>query len=189
MVNVLEQFQKVAPYILNSVKARVTANESDEAVLVIIQEEILHYFDAFRNMSEQYLAFNDEQRHQFASVMYELVAPLSQGIKAPVNPVYESFVKVTGKTGALEFITHHQHHDDVDSYDIYQRNDGMQLAVNAAGTAVFTRPFKSANWLKAGFEANLEYYWLVNKGIKIRDGANKKAVFIDGVLSIESEEV
>lgn len=76
--------------------------------------------------------------------------------------------------------------ETVQEFDIYQRADGVQLAVNCNGIASFMRPFKNANWLQAGFETNLEYFWLVSQGVKIWGHPNQKAVFIDGVLSVES---
>ncbi|MBH0365753.1 hypothetical protein PL246_09725 [Salmonella enterica] len=71
----------------------------------------------------------------------------------------------------------------VTSFSIWQRSDGMQLAVNAEGTASFMRPFKQASWLRAGFEANLEYYWLVEKGVSINTQPSEVAFFHDGVLT------
>ncbi|EAW8084272.1 hypothetical protein DBN05_000620 [Salmonella enterica subsp. enterica serovar Anderlecht] len=70
----------------------------------------------------------------------------------------------------------------VTSFSIWQRSDGMQLAVNAEGTASFMRPFKQASWLRAGFEANLEYYWLVEKGVTINETPKLTAYYHDGIL-------
>ncbi|MEM0567574.1 hypothetical protein [Salmonella enterica] len=68
-------------------------------------------------------------------------------------------------------------------FSIWQRADGMQLAVNAEGTAVYMRPFKQAAWLRAGFEANLEYYWLVEKGVTINETPKLTAYYDDGILN------
>lgn len=68
-------------------------------------------------------------------------------------------------------------------YDIYQRNDGVQIAVNAEGTTCFMRPFKQAAWLRAAFEANLEYYWKVAKDVTINNVRNEIISFQDGILT------
>ncbi|XGI81154.1 hypothetical protein ACED16_05345 [Enterobacter hormaechei] len=187
MEKLLEQFKAIAPYILDNVMARLTGEENEDAALAIIHEEILHYFEAHQNMTMQYLAFTEDQRRAFAKIMYDIHHLKGEKATAKPNPVYESFVKETGKSGALEFICHHLSRDDLNSFDIYQRADGIQLAVNADGKAEFIRPFKSANWLNAGFEASLDYYWLVSKGEKIWGRPNRTAVFNDGILTVSEE--
>lgn len=67
--------------------------------------------------------------------------------------------------------------------DVYQRADGAQIAVNAEGTTCFMRPFKQAAWLRAGFEANLEYFWKVEKGVTINNVRNEIITFQGGVLT------
>lgn len=239
---ILEKFKAVAPGITRSVAVRVTAETSDAEIMVVIHEEIAHHFEAFNNMTAQYLAFNADQRREFAGIMYDLLAPTAQNVKATLNPVYEKFVTETGKSGALNFICHQLenkssttntpavisgkgyneeyaqacgqgvfhwvkvqgsqgmdgYHEfgtkaEVDElvnfltpapiYRVYQRADGMQLAVSAEGTASFMRPFKQASWLRAGFEANLEYYWLVEKSVSINTQPSEVVFFHDGVLT------
>lgn len=104
MEKALEQFKQIAPHILGNVKARLTGSESDEAKLQIIHEEIVKYFAGWQSFFKQYLCFNDNQRRDFSELMYDMVLPLAQNHEAPLNPVYENFVKETGKTGALNFI-------------------------------------------------------------------------------------
>lgn len=106
MEKLLEQFKAIAPYILDGVLARLTGEEKEEAALAIIHEEILHYFEAHQNMAMQYLTFNEDQRRAFAEVMYDIHQVKGEKATAKLNPVYEKFVKETGKTGALEFICH-----------------------------------------------------------------------------------
>ncbi|HDT2074314.1 TPA: hypothetical protein RCG84_000421 [Enterobacter roggenkampii] len=103
----IAQFKKVAPAIVHNVKARITGSERDEALMKIIHEEIAHHFAGWQRFFTQYVNFTEDQRREFSGIMYDLVAPLSQGLKGSVNPIYENFVKTTGKTGALNFITHH----------------------------------------------------------------------------------
>ncbi|EIS4806091.1 hypothetical protein ACSD30_000767 [Escherichia coli] len=69
-------------------------------------------------------------------------------------------------------------------YNVYQRADGIQIAVNINGTACFMRPFKQAAWLRTGFEAKLEYYWLVDKQVSISDTPNLMAHFDNGRLEV-----
>lgn len=88
----------------------------------------------------------------------------------------------THHTEALE-INESLHPAPVTLFNIWQRSDGMQLAVNADGTAVYMRPFKQAAWLRAGFEANLEYYWLVEKGVAINETPKLTVYYDDGILN------
>lgn len=183
MEKMMKHLKMVANAVIPTVRDRITPNTSDDEAVDIIHEAILHWSDSFANFTRQYLTFNTDQRLAFAEIMYELVAPTAQNVKTTLNPVYEKFVTETGKTGALNFICHQLTPAPV--YSIYQRADGMQLAVNANGTASFMRPFKQASWLRAGFEANLEYYWLVEKGVEISEPQNSKAFYEEGILKTE----
>ena len=184
MEKVLEQFKAIAPYIIDSVMTRLTGNETEDAAIAIIHQEILHYFEAHQNMTMQYLAFNEDQRRAFADVMYDIHEVKGKKSPATLNPVYEKFVKETGKTSALDFICRTPSTDDR-LFSVYQRADGMQLAVDSQGTALLMRPFKQAGWLRAGFEANLEYYWLVDKDLEINATPKLTAFLNDGVLDTE----
>ena len=181
----IKKFSAIAPYIIGNVMARLNGDESEEQSLTIIHEEILHYFEAHRNMTMQYLAFNEDQRKVFAEMMYDIHK--EKGVKAAprLNPVYEKFVKETGKTGSLDFICHKLSGADENSCNIYQRTDGMQIAVDQLGTTKFMRPFKQAKWLRAGFEANLEYFWMVESGVKITPEPDQIASYDNGFLSVE----
>ncbi|MDK9356757.1 hypothetical protein [Lelliottia wanjuensis] len=107
MEKILEQFKTVvAPHVLGNVKARLNGTESDEVKLAIIHEEIVKYFTGWQNFFHQYLCFNENQRRDFSELMYDMVLPLAQNHEPVANPVYEKFVKETGKTGAREFICH-----------------------------------------------------------------------------------
>ena len=180
MEKMMKHLKMVAGPVIPAVRARITPETSEEEALAMVHEEILRWSESFANFAKQHLLFNTEQRRKFAGIMYDLLAPVVQNVEVTINPVYEKFAKQTGKSGALNFICHQLSPSPV--YSIYQRADGMQLAVNAEGTASFMRPFKQASWLRAGFEANLEYYWLVQKGVTINETPKLTAYYHDGIL-------
>lgn len=105
MKNIIEQFKKVAPFIVTNVKARVTAEMSETEIGQVIHEEIMNFFTKQQQMTTEYLTFDADKRAAFASAMYELLAPLAEAFKDAVNPKYAAYVESTGKTGALNFIT------------------------------------------------------------------------------------
>ena len=105
MENILNQFKKVAPFIVANVKAHVTAEMTDAEVMAVIHEEIVAYFNKQQQMTAEYLAFGEDKRATFAGVMYEILAPMAASFKDAVNPKYAAYVAATGKTGALNFIT------------------------------------------------------------------------------------
>lgn len=105
MKNILEQFKKVAPFIVTSVKARITAEMTDEAIMSVIHDEIVAFFNKQQQMTTEYLTFDANERAAFASAMYELLAPMAEVFKEAANPEYAAYVAKTGKTGALNFIT------------------------------------------------------------------------------------
>ncbi|HAC7850923.1 TPA_asm: hypothetical protein G0E33_08545 [Salmonella enterica] len=176
----MKHLKMVAGPVIPAIRARITPETSEEEALTIVHEEIIRWSESFANFAKQHLLFNTEQRRKFAGIMYDLLVPVAQNVEVTINPVYEKFAKQTGKSGALNFICHQLSPAPV--YSIYQRADGMQLAVNAEGTASFMRPFKQASWLRAGFEANLEYYWLVEKGVTINETPKLTAYYHDGIL-------
>lgn len=101
----INEFKKIAPYIVETVKARVTDTMSDDEVMQIIHAEIVSFFEKQQNMFTQFLTFTSEQRTIFTGIMYDVLAPLAATTKPTINPVYQSYVERTGKTGALNFIT------------------------------------------------------------------------------------
>lgn len=104
MEKILNQFKKVAPFIVESVKARVTAEMIDAEVMLIIHEEIMTFFQKQQQMTNEYLTFDEDKRATFAAVMYEILAPMAASFKGGVNQKYAEYVEKTGKTGALNFI-------------------------------------------------------------------------------------
>ena len=56
----INEFKKIAPAIVESVKARVTNEMTDEEVMAVIHEEIVSYFDKQQQMMVEYLTFNQE---------------------------------------------------------------------------------------------------------------------------------
>ena len=101
----INEFKKIAPYIVESVKVRVTSEMGDEEIMQIIHIEIILFFEKQQNMFVQFLNFTSEQRNVFTGIMYDVLAPLAANMKPVVNPVYQDYVDRTGKTGALNFIT------------------------------------------------------------------------------------
>lgn len=101
----INEFKKIAPYIVENVKALVSAKMSDEEVMKVIHAQIISFFENQQNMFTQYLNFTDEQRCLFADIMYSVIAPLAKEMKQTLNPVYMEYVERTGKTGAKNFIT------------------------------------------------------------------------------------
>lgn len=101
----INEFKKIAPYIVENVKSLVSAEMSDEEVLELIHGQIINYFEKQQNMFTQYLTFTDEQRSLFSQIMYSAVAPLAKEMKQTLNPVYVEYMERTGKTGAKNFIT------------------------------------------------------------------------------------
>ena len=59
-------------------------------------------------MAIQYLAFTEDQRREFAGIMYELMKPLTENVKPAWNPKYLEYVERTGNTGALNYMTNAQ---------------------------------------------------------------------------------
>ena len=101
----INEFKKIAPYIVEAVKERVSNDMSDDEIMQIIHAEIMSFFEKQQNMFTQFLTFTSEQRAAFTSVMYDVLAPLAATVKTTPNPIYQSYVERTGKTGALNFIT------------------------------------------------------------------------------------
>lgn len=105
MENIMNEFKKLAPFITENVKSRISNEMTDKQVMNIIHEEIIAYFNKQQQMTMEYLAFNEDKRISFAAVMYEILAPLASVFKDAVNPKYAEYVESTGKSGALNFIT------------------------------------------------------------------------------------
>ncbi len=101
----INEFKKIAPYIVENVKALVTPDMSDDEVMKLIHAQIIAFFEKQQNMFTQYLTFTDMQRLSFAEIMYTAIAPLAKEMKQSLNPVYVEYVQRTGKTGAKNFIT------------------------------------------------------------------------------------
>lgn len=104
MENILNQFKKVAPFIVEGVKARFTAEMTDAEVMVVIHEEIMTFFQKQQQMTNEYLAFDEDKRSTFAAVMYEILTPMAASFKGGINQKYAEYVEKTGKTGAFNFI-------------------------------------------------------------------------------------
>lgn len=100
----INEFKKIAPAIVENVKVRITAEMTEEQIMMVIHEEIISYFTKQQQMFVEYMTFNEDQRATFAAVMYDVLAPLAASFKGSVNPLYDAYVKRTGKTGALNFI-------------------------------------------------------------------------------------
>ena len=100
----IEQFKKVAPVIVENVKARVTNGMAEEEIMHVIHDEILSFFVKQQQMTIEYVTFNEDQRTNFAALMYKLLEPLAGAFKGTVNPKYAAYVAATGKTGARNFI-------------------------------------------------------------------------------------
>ncbi len=100
----IEQFKKIAPAIVENVKARVTSEMESDEIIQAIHEEILSFFIKQQRMTVEYMAFNEEQREEFSSQMYTLLEPLAGKFKGKENPKYSAYVACTGKTGALNFM-------------------------------------------------------------------------------------
>lgn len=104
MENILNQFKKVAPFIAEGVKARVTAEMTDAEVMVVTHEEIMTFFQKQQQMTNEYLAFDEDKRSTFAAAMYETLTPMADSFKGGINQKYAEYVEKTGKTGAFNFI-------------------------------------------------------------------------------------
>lgn len=100
----IEQFKKVAPAIVSNVKARITDDMAAEEIMRVIHDEILSFFVKQQQMTVEYVIFNEDQRINFAALMYTLLEPLAGAFKGTVNPKYAAYVAATGKTGARSFI-------------------------------------------------------------------------------------
>jgi hypothetical protein len=70
-------------------------------------------------------------------------------------------------------------------FSVYQRADGMQVAVNKEGITCYMRPLQSVKWINAGFQAILDHYWLVQGGVKIWGNSQEIARYKNGVLEVE----
>lgn len=100
----IEQFKKVAPAIVGNVKTRITNDMAAEKIMQVIHDEILSFFAKQQQMTVEYVTFNEDQRANFAALMYTLLEPLAGAFKGTVNPKYAAYVAATGKTGARNFI-------------------------------------------------------------------------------------
>ncbi|CUW11478.1 Uncharacterised protein [Serratia grimesii] len=100
----IAQFKKVAPAIVGNVKTRITNDMAAEKIMQVIQDEILSFFTKQQQMTVEYVTFNEDQRANFAALMYTLLEPLAGAFKGTVNPKYAAYVAATGKTGARNFI-------------------------------------------------------------------------------------
>ncbi|EPC5388246.1 hypothetical protein AB6864_24650 [Serratia proteamaculans] len=100
----IEQFKKIAPAIVENVKARVTSEMAVDEIMHAIHEEILSFFVKQQQMALEYVTFNEDQRANFAALMYSLLEPLAGAFKGIVNPKYAAYVAATGKTGARNFM-------------------------------------------------------------------------------------
>ncbi len=105
MQNIMNQFKKIAPYIVDAVKVRLAPGMTDADVMVIIHEEILAYFDKQQKMAVEALTFTADQKRVFSGVMYDLLKPLAAELAKGSNPLYDAYVAKSGKTGALNYIT------------------------------------------------------------------------------------
>lgn len=105
MQDIMNQFKKIAPFIVSAVKSRITPQMTDAEILEVVHAEILSFFAKGQQMTAEVLTFNADQRAIFAAVMYELLKPLADQMQQSLNPNYEAYVQRTGKTGALNFIT------------------------------------------------------------------------------------
>ncbi|VAP72314.1 Uncharacterised protein [Klebsiella pneumoniae] len=74
MEKMIEQFKTIAPKIAQAVAARINGTANEEEEMMIIHDEIVRHFNAFQNMTVQYLTFNMDQRREFAELMYDLLA-------------------------------------------------------------------------------------------------------------------
>lgn len=100
----IEQFKKIAPAIVEAVKARVTSEMESDEVMQAIHEEILSFFVKQQQMAVEYMAFTGDQRSQFSALMYTLLEPLAGAFKGRENLKYSAYVAATGKIGALNFM-------------------------------------------------------------------------------------
>lgn len=100
----INEFKKIAPAIVENVKLRITADMTEQQIMMVIHEEIVSYFTKQQQMFVEYMTFNEDQRATFAAVMYDVLSPLASSFKDMVNPQYAAYVERTGKTGALNFI-------------------------------------------------------------------------------------
>lgn len=100
----INEFKKIAPYIVENVKTIATSDMSDEEVMKVIHAEIISFFEKQQNMFIQYLTFTDDQRRTFVEIMYSAIAPLAKEMQQTLNPLYVEYVERTGKTGAKNFI-------------------------------------------------------------------------------------
>ncbi|WP_075180548.1 hypothetical protein [Pantoea sp. 1.19] len=99
------EFKKIAPYIANRVRERITDNMPDEAIMKLIHAEIMEHFANQQQMFMQYLNFTADQRRMFAAAMYDALTPLAEKLETTVNPLYAAYVERTGNTGALNYMT------------------------------------------------------------------------------------
>lgn len=105
MEKVIIQFKKFAGFITENVKSRITSEMTNEEAMTVIHEEIISYFNKQQQMTHEYISFGQDARSAFASAMYDLLQPLAAAFKPGSNPLYAEYVKASGKTGALNFIT------------------------------------------------------------------------------------
>ena len=98
------EFKKIAPYIAERVRERISDNMTDESIMKLIHAEIMTHFANQQQMFIQYLNFNANQRASFNALMYDMTKPLAKGMKPGWNPKYLEFVERTGKTGALNYM-------------------------------------------------------------------------------------
>lgn len=100
----IAQFKKLAAAIVVNVKTRVTNEMSVDEIMHTIHEEILSFFVKQQQMAIEYVTFNEDQRANFAELMYSLLEPLAGAFKGMENPKYAAYVAATGKTGARNFM-------------------------------------------------------------------------------------
>lgn len=105
MESIMNEFKKIAPYIVDAVKVRVGPDMSEIDAMAIIHEEILAYFDKQQKMAVEALTFTADQKRVFSGVMYDLLKPLTTEFVKCTNPLYDAYVAQSGKTGALNYMT------------------------------------------------------------------------------------
>lgn len=103
-MDIISEFKKVAPYIAERVKERITDGMADASIMKLIHAEIQTHFANQQQMFIQYFAFTADQRGTFAEGMYELMKPLTVGMETRWNHQYLEFVEKTGKTRNVDYM-------------------------------------------------------------------------------------
>lgn len=101
----INEFVKIAPYIVEAVRVKLTSGVTEEETMAIIHQEIVNFFRKQELMFLEFLSFDATQRATFCAAMYSAIKPIADKTEKNLNPKYSEYVLRTGLTGAKNFIT------------------------------------------------------------------------------------